>query len=371
MHTITCYPIGNADTTLIELEGGKLLLFDFAARRDPNDSSDRRVDLAAAIHNVLRDAGRDGIDILAITHLDEDHVDGAADFFELRHASTYQGDGRVPFAELWVPAAAIFESRDDLCDDARAIQSEARYRLEHGQGIRVFSRPAVLDEWLHAHGLTVDARRNLITDAGQLVPGFDKATDGVEFFVHSPFAKRDEMILVDRNGEGLMMQATFVVDDVETRLIISGDAPHDVLADIVEVTHRHGNEDRLRWDIFHLPHHCSYLSLGPDKGAAQTEPVPEVAWLFEEQGNYRRIVISPSDPIPTEDTDQPPHRQAANYHKETLAPDDGEFMVTMEHPSVAAPEAIVLEIDSHGAKARKRILSSAAVISSRPAPRAG
>ena len=270
-----------------------------------------------------------------------------------------------------MPAAAITESRDELSTEGRIVQAEARYRLREGERIRVFSRPDALEDWLAEHDLTVASRQHLITDAGQLVPGFTKDADGVEFFVHSPFADRQDGKLIDRNASSLVLQATFVADGHETRVMLSGDSPHDALADMVRVTKGHSNEDRLEWDVFKLPHHCSYLSLGPEKGRDMTVPVPEVAWLFEEQGADRCTAISSSDPIPDEDTDQPPHCQAAAYYRKISDDHDGEFKVTMEHPSESSPKPLVIDIDDLGATVRKRVAATAVAATQRPAPRAG
>jgi hypothetical protein len=194
----------------------------------------------------------------------------------------------------------------------------------------------------------------------------------VEFFVHSPFAKRiNECEVVDRNCDSLVLQATFVDYGNETKLILGSDCPWDVLSDIVEVTRWHKREERLEWDVFKLPHHCSYLSLGPEKGKDKTEPVPNVKWLFEDQGRDGAIIVSTSDPIPSEDTDQPPHRQAANYHKDNIKNKDGEFRVTMEFPSTTKPEPLVIEIGAGGAKVVKRDQGPAIVITGGSSPRAG
>jgi hypothetical protein len=138
----------------------------------------------------------------------------------------------------------------------------------------------------------------------------------------------------------------------------------------VRVTKAHRNDERLAWDIFKLPHHCSYRSLGPDKGKDVTVPVPEVAWLFG-QGAQRGMVVSPSDPIPTIDTDQPPHRQAANYYRAQCRLIDGELKVTMEHPTTTRPEPVVVTIGKLGAIIEKRITAPTIVPASRRAPRAG
>lgn len=370
MHAITFYPLGNADSIKVDLANGRSLLLDYANTRDPDDATDRRIDLAKQLRAELSKAGRRSFDVVAFTHLDDDHVTGAPDFFHLEHASKYQGNDRIEIDDLWVPAAAIIET--GLTGDKRVIQREARYRLLKGKGVRVFSRPALLEKWLRRNGLTVDDRKDLITDAGEIIPGFTRANDGLEFFVHSPFAIRsDDGEVVDRNRDALVVQATFVHSGVETKLILASDVDHEVIADIVRVTRRNGNAQRLEWHLVKIPHHCSYLSLGPEKGKRKTEPTSRVRWLYEIQGQSRGRLISTSNPIPADDTEQPPHRQAANYYREVAASKNGEFLVTMEHPKRSAPKPLVIEITNRGATVRKVIGSGAAIVTTRRSPRAG
>ena len=369
-HKITFYPEGNADTCLVEPENGEMLLFDYADRHGDDEAARLRGDLSVALQEKLEDAGRDGFDVVAFTHLHDDHIHGAAEFFYLRHALRYQVGDRAEINELWVPSAAITE--EGLKGEAAVIRAEARHRLREGEGIRVFSRPAALEDWLASEGIALDERRHLITDAGQLVPRRKKEIDGIEFFAHSPFAHRqDENELVDRNSSLLVLQATFRYGGQDVRLFLSADSSHEALADIVSISLYHGNDNRLEWDIMKIAHHCSYTSLGPKKGAEVTEPVPEVAQLFEKFGQDGSILISSSDVIPKVDTDQPPHRQAANYYKGVARERDGEFKDTMEHPKPSRPEPLVIIIDDTGATAEKIITTGSAAITTRPAPRAG
>lgn len=375
-HRLTFFPLGNADCCLIGLNGGQRILFDCAATRDPDDANDRRCDLHQALRDDLAAAKRNHIDVVAFTHLDRDHFARATELFHLEHAEKYQGKDRVKMNVMWVPAAVITEKGPDDAE-ARIIQAEARHRFKNGTGIRVFSRPERLRAWCAQNGIKLEDRLGIITDAGQVVPDFSLARDGVEFFVHSPFAMRqDDDTVEDRNADGIVVQATFVADKADTRMLLMADATHETLSDIVAVTKKKGNEARLEWDIAKLPHHCSYLSIGPDKGADQTTPVEDVAWLYEEQGRDGGVIISTSKPIPKkgspEDKDvQPPHRQAASYYRSVVRPNDGEFVVTMEHPKEAAPESVVFEIDSRGATLKAATTTAAFVATSRPAPRAG
>lgn len=96
----------------------------------------------------------------------------------------------------------------------------------------------------------------------------------------------------------------------------------------------------------------------------------EVKWLFE-QGKEKGLLVSTSDIIPDEDTEQPPHRQAANYYKERAIAIKGEFVVTMEHPKKSNPQPLVINIDNYGATLIKAIAVGGSGIISRSAPRAG
>ncbi len=369
-HKITFYPEGNADTCLVEPENGELLLFDYADRHGDDEVAKLRVDLSAALQEKLEAAGRDGFDVVAFTHLDDDHIHGATEFFHLRHALRYQLGDRAEIDELWVPSAAITE--EGLKGEAAVIRAEARYRLREGEGIRVFSRPGALKDWLESENIALEDRRDLITDAGQLVPRRKKEIDGIEFFAHSPFAHRqNENELVDRNRSSLVLQATFRYGGQDVRLFLSDDSSHEALADIVRISLYHGNGARLEWDIMKIAHHCSYTSLGPEKGAEVTKPAPEVVQFLESFGQNGGIFVSSSDPIPTVDTDQPPHRQAANYYRGVARELDGEFEVTMEHPKSSRPEPLVIIIDGTGASIEKIIPAGSLGITTSRAPRAG
>ena len=371
---IQCFPLGNADTLRIDLNDDRKILIDFADMGDAENGDDKRCDLPEQLREDLNKSGRYYFDAVCITHTDRDHCGGFGDFFWLEHADKYQDEDRVKIKELWVPAAAILE--ENLKDDARIVRSEARHRLKEGEGIRVFSYPERLKEWMENEGLDYESRKHLIVDAGQLVPGYSKSgMERTEFFVHCPFAwRQDENTVVSRNEDSIVMHVTFVEGNSESRLFLGSDVDYETLSAIVQTTRKHGNEDRLRWDVMKLPHHCSYKSLGPDRGVNETEPDPDVKILFEdlrEQGGY---IVSPSLPIPADgaddDNDQPPHRQAANYHKRISRECDGEFTVTMEHPSKDKPKPFAYKVTGLGVgfEIAAPMVSSSAAAST---PRAG
>jgi len=353
---ITFYPLGNADTSLIRLADSRLALIDFANMRDSSDKDDKRCDLPVELRHELADSQQKDFAVVCFTHLDADHVKGMKDFFWLEYLKESQVTGRPKIKELWVPAAAITETGVE--DDAWAVRQEARHRLKKGVGIKVFSRPDALKSFLEENGLKLSDRNDCIVDAGQTVPGFSPdGPEGVEFFVHCPFAWRtDERGLEDRNQDAIVFQATFREDGKDTYVLFGSDVDSETISEIVKTTKRHSQEERLCWDVLHLFHHCSYTTLDKDnRGEDETVPIQDVAWLMEEQGRDGGIIVSPSKPIPEkgtkEDRDKmPPHRQAHAYYRRILEDKDGEFRVTMEHPKPQAPKPFSIEITSRGAR---------------------
>ncbi len=351
---LTFHPLGNADCTRFDLADGKKMLVDYADMRSQDDASDRRIDLPSELKSDLRAAKRDYYDVVCFTHLDDDHCCGSGDFFWFEHAEKYQGEGRIKISELWVPAAAILE--EGVEDSARIIRQEARHRLKKGSGIRVFSRPAKLKEWLEKNGLTLKSREHLITDAGQFVPGYSTlGPERVQFFLHSPFGwRQDDNEVVDRNQDSVVFQATFLEGSRETHALFMSDIDCDSIDQIVQTSKRHKNENRLLWDVFKVPHHCSYRSIGPQQGEDETKPTEDVKWLCETQGRERCTMMSTSKSIPSkgsaEDKDvQPPHRQAAAYYKRVAKVKDGALKVTMDLPSPSKPKPSTIEITARGA----------------------
>src|SRR5690606_6518863 len=247
MHTITFYPVGNGDTSQIKLENGKRILLDFRHLTKSEDENAPELDLAAELRADLEGADRDHFDVVAFTHADDDHIRNSTQFFELQHAKKYQGDDRVKINELWVPAAMILEScePDERAEEFVIWRAEARHRLKNGSGIRVFSKPDKLKGWLVENGLTVADRQHLITDAGQIAPGFKLENDGIEFFCHSPFIKHVDDAEEFRNAAALVFNIRMSLEGSSYDFLAVGDSEWEILEDIVSVTKAHGNQDRL------------------------------------------------------------------------------------------------------------------------------
>jgi hypothetical protein len=376
-HKVIFYPVGNGDTSQIVLENGKRILFDFRHLKKTENGEGPEINLKERLKDDLKKANKTAFDVVAFTHGDKDHIENSTEFFELRHAAKYQGDGRIKIDTLWAPAAMILETatNDDQSSEFVIWRQEARYRLKEGKGIRVFSKPDMLKTWLEENDLTVESRKSLITDAGQLVPDFTLGADGVEFFCHSPFIKHVDEGDDLRNEAALIFSVRLKKDSNVFDYLAVGDTEWSVLEDIVMTTKDHGNDDRLEWDLYNIPHHCSYLALSDEKGDTETTPKPLVKELLQ-KGKDGAYLVSSSVPIldtkEGRDQTQPPHIQAKKCYVRYLTEVGGtKFLVTMEEPNATKPEPLEFKIEATGISLDRKIVSAAAIITSSPAPRAG
>ena len=142
--TLTFYPLGNAETCLLELGNGAKLLFDYAAMYD-GSTTDTRYDIKKELSTIKE------FDVVMFSHAHDDHTHGASEFFYLDHAKAYQSESRAKIKELWVSAAFLLDTDLENQSDAKIIRAEARHRLKNKYGIKVFAEPDSLEKWLTDH----------------------------------------------------------------------------------------------------------------------------------------------------------------------------------------------------------------------------
>ena len=356
----TFYPVGNAETCLLELSNGNKILFDFA---DMNDGStaDNRIDIKQELYGISE------FEVVMFSHAHEDHTKGASEFFYFDHAAKYQSENRVKINELWVSAAFILETDFENGADAKIIRNEARYRLKEGYGIKIFAAPDSLTPWLKAQKIEYEDIEHMVVHAGEIIK-IDGVEDEVQFFIHAPFSEDSEEVQ-DKNDPSIVLQARLFNEGRETNIIITGDTPYKVLNKIVDISKANKNEEFLIWDIYDIPHHCSHTGLN-EKGEKDTyriTPTENVQWLLQQAQQNARMVASCVKI--TEET-SPPHIIAKRAY-EFYTSADVTFMATMEHTSLKSdkPTPIVFEIDKHGITLKSENIQ--ATYLKKSAPRAG
>ena len=362
--TITFFPEGNAECVLLELNNGKRMLMDYA---NMHSSDSRYTDLTESLKNV------DTFDVVMFTHPHDDHVKGAADFFYFDHAIKYRTGERAKIKELWISAAFFLDVNP--CEDARVIRQEARYRLKEcgGKGVKIFAAPGSLTSWLEKNELSTNENDHPIIHAGTLLDSSQHDLgDEISIFVHAPFSE-DAEDADNRNDPSIVIQIALENAGQTTNLFITGDTPHDVLDKIVKRSEFSGNADYLKWDLYDIPHHCSYTGLSDEKGEDITEPSEDIKRLLQEYGQENAFLVAScrafSD-VGDGDT-QPPHAQAKKAYRKYCKNADGSsktMLITSEYGGKTNPRPLRFKIDRTGI--REDTGFNAAFIHT-PAPRAG
>jgi len=381
MHKIKFYPVGNGDSSQIILSNNKRILMDYRQHPSGTDSTRPEIDLRATLKDELKSNNRDSFDVVMFTHADKDHIEGSTEFFYLEHTQKYQSAERIKIEELWVPAAMLLESVsiDERSSEFAILRAEARYRLKNGRGIKVFSKPDGVVNLLKSYGIGENDRDHLFVDAGTIVDTFSLEKDGVEFFCHSPYKKHcdDGAKKELRNEAALIFNVRFKQGDLTYDLFASGDSTCEVLADIVNISEFHGNGDRLAWNIYSLPHHCSYLALAPagEKGKTKTKPTDDVKRLLS-NGKQNSYIVSSSHPIGNDnaayESTQPPHVQAKNTYLDIIEEIKGrKFLVTMEEPNKIRPKPLTFEVSSFGLSLVRNSSAAATLAAAASPARAG
>lgn len=361
---ITFFPEGNAECILLELENGKRMLMDYA---NMHSSDSRYADLVTSMKDI------DSFDVVMFTHPHDDHVKGSADFFRFDHAIKYQTGKRAEIKELWISAAFLLDVNP--CEDARVIRQEARYRLKecNGEGIKIFAAPGSLTSWLKDNNLSTDENDHPIIHAGTLL---DSSMHGlgneISIFVHAPFSEDAEDV-DNRNDPSIVIQIALYNAGQCTNIFITGDTPHDVLDKVIERSEFYENTDYLKWDLYDIPHHCSYTGLSGEKGEDITEPSENIKRLLGEYGQQNAFLVASCRAFADvgENDTQPPHIQAHKAYKKYSKNADKSsrsILITSEYGGKTAPKPLRFKIDYRGIQEETGI--SATFIQT-PAPRAG
>lgn len=358
----TIYPLGNAETCLLELNNGSKVLFDYAARKDQTSSTDARYDIEKELSSIKE------FDVVMFSHAHDDHTKGASEFFYLEHARVYQSDDRAKIKELWVSAAFLLDTNLENGSDAKIIRSEARYRLKNKTGVKIFGCPDSLLTWLNDQEIDYDDISHLIVHAGELMTLPDPLGDEIQVFVHAPFSDDSEEVQ-DKNNPSIVLQVRVFNEKHETNLLITGDTPYQVLDKIVEISQSNDNEAYLTWDIYDIPHHCSHTGLNEkgEKDVRIITPTENVQWLLQQSGKSAYLIAS-CDKV-TEET-SPPHMCAKRAYEKYSA-SDATFLATMEHVPAKSnkPTPIRFEIDELGLTLKEDRAQQDFLLKS--APRAG
>lgn len=377
-HLIKFYPVENADCTLIKLDNGKTIITDCQILDNLNNDKGIQVrfDVKA---DLLKELGKDRngnpfVDLFVSTHPHDDHCKG----FE---GNFYHGDPKdynkktnkdeIIIGELWVTPRGV---GNELADSAEAIRQEAKrrrklydddknYNGEYGNYLHIigYDQQKAFDErYGYVPGTTVIS-----------VNGDD--LKWLELFIHAPF-KEDVATSkkeANENATSIVVQHAFkILDDnnnevIKSRLLIAGDAEHEIWQHIID---NNNDDDKLKWNIFLAPHHCSWTFFNEPSNKDEVKPSADT--IMKKQIGTLSYVIASSKEIKNDD-DDPPCYKAKKEYKSRLNTEDNFLNTATNDVRNNIPQPIVFKIDKHGKRLVATTISSAETTVSRPAPRAG
>ncbi len=376
-HKIKFYPVENGDNVLVKLEDLTTIIIDCQFNNCDNDNDDYTT--YDVKKDLLKELNRDTygnlyVDLFINTHPHEDHCKGFENNFYKGDPKDYKGSNRdndeIIIGELWVTQR---DFKNDLCNDGSALRREAKRRRKlfednspesnkHGNRIRIIG----YDD------------NDRVTDGLHYVPGETvnfingKANSYLSMFIHAPF--KSDLIRSsardDENASSIVLQMQFktgIFGEAKSRFIIAGDADHYVFEKILEKSMNNGNEDKLYWDLFLAPHHCSW-SFFNDTPYDENKVPKESSLTFL---NYRKTganIIASSKKI-EDKKPNPPHFKAKEQYIAKVG--ESKFRNTAINVSEKAPQPLVYIIDDNGFKLEKVLITAPTALLSSSTPRAG
>ena len=354
--SITFFPVGNGDTTLIRLgdKAGTTILVDCNIRAAADDPNDKTRDVAKDLRERLkRDSnGRPYVDVFLLTHPDQDHCRGICKHFYLGVSADYGDDKkpdnekRIIIGEMW-SSPMVFRRASvehQLCEDAKAFNKEAKRRVALAEkkqcsGIGQGDRILILGE--DEDGKT-DKVLAIVVKTDEDITKVNGTTSKVfkaRLLAPMPKSAKDEEEELRKNHSSVVLNIE-LADDVERKTVknflLGGDA--EVLIWEKLWAKYKKTPEVLAYDLLGTPHHCSWHSLSNDSRSnlgdkAKVSPDAKAALSQIRKGG--RIVAS-SFPIKDDESDPPCYAAKGEY--ESIAKTaGGGFLCTGEHPTEDSP----------------------------------
>ncbi len=375
-HIVKYYPVGNADCTLIKLDNGKTIIVDCQILEDLTDGHGKQVmfDVKA---DLLKELKRDGlgrpfVDLFISTHPHDDHCKGFDGNFYHGKVDDYDKDknkDEIIIEELWITPRGL---NNNLSAPAEDIRKEAKRRRKLYDNDANFNGSK--GNYLRIIGYDKDKEfdgRYCYVPGKLVTTVHDASLSWLDIFIHAPFKEDVETSKKydNKNATSIVVQFGFKIDGdtgYKSRVLMGGDAEHEIWQHILD---NNTDEEKLKWNIFLAPHHCSWSFFNEPDNKKEIKPSAE-AILDKQIGNAAHIVAS-SNEIKNDDNNPPCYEAKQQYIKK-LKSGSSHFLNTAMHSKVGnIPQPIVFKISENGKTLREISTVAGASSVSNPAPRAG
>lgn len=324
--SITFFPVGNGDMTLITFDNAQKLLVDLHVRKAADDDEDETPDVMADLRGRLTrdEKGRLFVDGFLLSHPDKDHICGLVTHFHLGPPDEWdESDDKILIREMWSSPVVFRRASKDhvLCDDAKAWAKEARRRValyrEKGTATAEGDRIQIMGE--DEDGKTDDILAIVVKADGVVTKLNRVASGSFEGRLLAPIPQNDDEELdelLGKNHSSVVLRFSIrgggVLD--KCRFLTGGDAE---VAIWERLWGKHGSyqADWLSYDILQAPHHCSWHSLSYHSYSTYGEGAEVCHDARSALAQIRKgaIIVASSKVIDPEEADPPSHRAKREY----------------------------------------------------------
>ena len=371
---LSFFPVGNGDMTLVQTEGDHKILIDMNIQAAADDPDDDTPNVASKLRNKLsRDAeGRLYVDVLLISHPDEDHCRGLCKHIHLGPPDEWsKSEDKILIRQIW-SSPMVFRrasQRHVLCDDAKAFNTEARRRVRKFRETPwlVGSGDRVLILGKDEDGKTDDLQEILIRVDQEFsqINGQNDRTMTARLLAPLPTDDDEEEEVLSKNNSSTILWFSLAGSGVQDkcRFLTGGDAEVVIWEKLWD--RQFWRADRLSYDILLSPHHCSWHSLSHDSWSELREKaeISEKARNALSQARDGATIVASSNSIKDDDNDPPCIRAKREY--EAIADDvAGTFECVGERPSEKSPDVMEFEIGAHGLRLMTALIGGPTILRS-------
>lgn len=355
---ITFFPVANGDMTLLRPESGRKVLIDMNIRAAADDPDDDTPDVAELLRDRLErdDRGRPLVDVLALSHPDEDHCRGLSKHFHLGPPAEWSDQAdKILVRELW-SSPLVFRrasKRHTLCEDAEAFNKEARRRVgryrDDRDAVEDGDRILILG---HDEGGKTDDIKEIVAPINSTITRINGKPDGsMKARLLGPLSEADveDGDVLTKNNSSVIIQFSLTGGGIrdKCRYLTCGDTEVAVW-EVLWGLH-YGRRDWLSYDVLLVPHHCSWHSLSHDSWSelGARAVVSQDARNALSQARSGATAVASSKAIKDND-DDPPCIGAKREYVRIVDGVSGQFRCVGEHPSEHSPDVTEIEIDGRG-----------------------
>ncbi|MBJ9664117.1 metallohydrolase [Burkholderia gladioli] len=355
---ITFFPVGNGDMTLIKLSNGQTILIDINIREPGDDIRDVLADLREMLSED--EEGRPYVDVMVLSHPDQDHCRGLVAHFHLGSLMDYPVKGeasKIVIREMWSSPLVYRRASKThtLSEDAKAWNKEAKRRVQ------LFKDEGALDDGDRiqimgedADGKTDDVMQIVVKAGEQITKVAGKSYENFSALLLAPrnADNPDDAEQLTKNESSVIINYSIGTgaDPEAVKFLSAGDAEVYIWDKKLWPRYKN-NTAALEYDLLATPHHCSWHTLSYDSWSDYGEDA-EVCGNARNalsQARAGAVIVASSKKI-VDDENDPPCIRAEREYKKIASNAKGEFLNTSVHPSEANPEPMTFEVYGDGLK---------------------